>query len=177
MVLFALALVTGGALAARIPGKQPAPQRSQPQSIHLLPLPFLSATIHFLAIYRWSGAIREVLILSSGALLLVFLGSNYRLPFVRLLLLGSLLNFAPIALNGGFMPISPEVVAQMAPGSSPLEWAVGLTRTGSKDIVLPPNQALLWFFGDVFSINGLGPLSTAFSIGDVCILFGFIAGI
>src|SRR4051794_39665369 len=49
----------------------------------------------------------------SAALLPIVLLANFRLPGFKLLLAGALSNLIVMAANGGFMPITPEVLAAM----------------------------------------------------------------
>ncbi|MBI4790962.1 MAG: DUF5317 family protein, partial [Chloroflexi bacterium] len=56
-------------------------------------------------------ALTQVAYMVSLILLLFALLANLRVPGVALLALGFALNFIAIALNGGYMPASPEAVA------------------------------------------------------------------
>jgi hypothetical protein len=127
----------------------------------------------------WRGwgeaAWRGGLFLLSYGLLFLFCGLNRHLGAVRLLALGLLLNFLVIAANGGFMPIAPETLARLHPGTAPEDWEVELLRAGSKDIVLPAAQTRLHFLSDVLVLPPPFPLPTAFSPGDVLIFAGFAA--
>lgn len=141
--------------------------------IRLIAMPLIGLGLQVAAI-RWpSGMERTVLFASSQMVLLVFFAANLRYWPIRILFLGFILNFLPMVLNGGYMPITPEAMASIHPGTQAGQWATGLVRTGSKDIVLPASQAALWFLGDVFTIGRPFPLWAAFSIGDCVIVAGF----
>lgn len=117
----------------------------------------------------WQGG----LFLLSYALMLLFCGFNWHLPGVRLFGVGLLLNLLVVVANGGFMPITPEAMARLHPGTVPADWPPGLLRSGSKDIVLPAQQTRLHFLSDVLVLPPPFPLPTAFSPGDVLIAVGF----
>jgi len=124
----------------------------------------------------WGGAAwRGGLFLLSYGLLLLFCALNWHLWSMRLLGMGFLLNFLVIATNGGFMPIAPETLARIHPGTTPAEWPVGLLRAGSKDIVLPAAQTHLQFLSDTLVLPPPFPFPVAFSAGDVFIYAGFAA--
>jgi uncharacterized protein DUF5317 len=174
MTLFALALLVVG---VSVSGWQIVTQGGwgnvalPPLKFALLPL--LGFGLQVLAL-RWAGGPERLVLFSlSQILLLTFFSANFKYAPLRLLCLGFLLNLLPIMFNGGYMPIMPEALARMYPGVDIQQWASGLIRAGSKDIVLPPEAAPFWFLGDVFVIGKPFVLPTAFSLGDVVILFGF----
>lgn len=118
----------------------------------------------------WAGARGPLLMLAYGVLLLG-LAVNHRLPWLKLLTLGVVLNFAVMALNGGQMPVSPEALSQarmthLAPGLS-----AGEPVAGTKDVVLPREQTALWPLSDVLIWPPL-PRHAVFSPGDVLIALG-----
>lgn len=122
----------------------------------------------------WGGAAwRGGLFLLSYGLLLLFCVLNRHLWAMRLLGIGFLLNFLVVAANGGFMPISPETLARIHPGTTPADWPTGLLRAGSKDMVLPADQTRLRFLSDTLVLPPPFPLPTAFSVGDLFIYAGF----
>lgn len=84
---------------------------------------------------------------------------------------GLALNLLVIALNGGWMPISPETVAQLASGASPAAWHIGERLGTTKDIVLPVAMMRLWWLSDRFALSVPPPFPwrVAFSLGDVLI--------
>jgi hypothetical protein len=114
------------------------------------------------------------LILVGTQLILVgFVWVNRGLPGFWFLGLGLALNLLVIALNGGFMPISPEMVFRLAPEASPGSWQVGERLGSTKDIVLPAAGTHLEWLSDRFLLNwGSTTDRVAFSLGDVMIAFG-----
>jgi hypothetical protein len=108
----------------------------------------------------------------SQVLLLVFALFNLNKPPFWVLGLGLLSNFTVITLNGGWMPIQPEIVQQLIPGPSAGIWAVGERLLNTKDIVLPINATHLWFLDDRFLLPGWMHYPVAFSIGDFLIAIG-----
>jgi hypothetical protein len=108
----------------------------------------------------------------SQALLLVFALVNLNKPPFWVLGLGLLSNFTVITLNGGLMPIQPEVVKQLIPGPSAGIWTVGERLLNTKDIVLPINSTHLWFLDDRFLLPAWMHYPVAFSFGDLLIASG-----
>jgi len=62
-----------------------------------------------------ADVLRRVLFVSSYLLLIAFAARNIRRPGIAVIGLGLLLNFAAVAANEGFMPITPEVVLRTGP--------------------------------------------------------------
>lgn len=102
-------------------------------------------------------------------LLLAMVVANRRLLGIRILGLGLLLNVLAITANGGFMPISPDVMHQIG-----LDEEVAILRergTLSKSILMTP-ETRLSFLGDQFSIDAPYARRKVFSIGDAIIAVG-----
>lgn len=174
MTLFALTLLTVG---VGISGWQIATQRGLGSvalpSLRIVPLPIVGLGLQLVAL-RWPGGMERLALLAlSQVLLLTFFAVNFKYAPLRLLFVGFALNLLPMLLNGGYMPITPEAMVSLYPGTSPQQWSSGLVRAGSKDIVLPAEVAPLWFLGDVFVISKPFIFPTAFSIGDLIIVVGF----
>jgi hypothetical protein len=112
-----------------------------------------------------------VLICTQG-LLLIFILLNKNTSGFWILGLGLGLNFLVIILNGGFMPISPETVSQLAPNLRVESIQPGLRYLGSKDIILLPEETRLWLLSDIFLTPQGFPWKFAFSAGDVFIALG-----
>ena len=113
---------------------------------------------------------------SSGLILSLFLflslcWFNRRVPGIPVLALGLVLNLLVIAINGGFMPISPEVAERLVPPGSLDNWTVG-GRFGWKDILLETEQTRLAFLSDMFLPPQGFPYQVAFSPGDVLVAAG-----
>ncbi len=114
-----------------------------------------------------------VCLVTSQLLLLVFAWLNRRLPGFWALLLGLALNLLVILLNGGLMPISPEMAAQLIPSSADAI-QVGERFGTSKDIILPVDQTLFWWLSDRFylAFDYPFPYRVAYSLGDVFLALG-----
>ena len=114
-----------------------------------------------------------ILIVTQG-LLLGFAILNILTPGVWLLGLGLLGNFLAIVVNGGWMPISPEVVRKLVPalpGNYPLEGhRLGL----SKDWILTTGEIKLSWLSDRFTLPAWSSYQVAFSLGDIFIAIGAI---
>jgi hypothetical protein len=174
MTLFALTLLSvglcvGGWQLARHGGWSNVAQ----PSLRFVLLPFIGFGLQWVALRSAGGAWRVGLFALSHCLLLGFLVANWKYASLRVLAVGYLLNLLPILANSGYMPITPEALSQIHPGTSVEQWPSGLLRVGSKDVVLRAAEAPLWFLGDVFVLAPPFPLPTAFSLGDVAIVIGF----
>jgi hypothetical protein len=97
---------------------------------------------------------------------------NQRLPGMRIVLAGITLNLIVITANGGYMPVLPEALAQIGYGDGAYQMQPGSIVLGSKDVVLPTQQAPLWMLGDVLVIPEPFPRPTAMSIGDMFLAVG-----
>jgi hypothetical protein len=117
---------------------------------------------------RWA----TVALVSSQFLLLAFALTNLKRPPFWALGLGLMSNFSVIILNGGLMPIQPEVVQKLIPGPSAGLWEVGKRLLTTKDFVLPLTATRLWFLDDRFILPDWMHYPVAFSIGDIFIALG-----
>jgi hypothetical protein len=116
----------------------------------------------------------SVLLVASQALLLVFVWVNRKQPGFWVLGFGLLLNFAAIALNGGWMPVSVETLRNLALITPPGGFLIGARVGFSKDILLSAPTIRFAWLADRFILNILPGSRVAFSIGDVVISFGAI---
>ena len=106
----------------------------------------------------------------SQALLLVFAWLNWKQPGFWALGIGLMLNLLVIVLNGGLMPVSPEIVAQILPDTLPDAWPTGI-RLGW-NIVLPRATTRLWLLSDHLLMPAWFPIRKALSPGDFLIAVG-----
>lgn len=120
-----------------------------------------------------SNNLVAILLISSLIILLGFSILNIQKPGFWPICLGFLLNFLVIALNSGFMPISPATVDKLNPGSA-INWMVGQRFGFSKDIILSPEMTKLAFLSDRFTITNVLGYNVAFSLGDTFIALGVI---
>jgi hypothetical protein len=118
--------------------------------------------------------LQQVLFLLSHLLLLAFVWRNRRLAGIRILGLGVICNLAAIAANGGFMPITPETLVQINPGTTAVQWPLGVHYGFSKDIILSQEATRLWLLSDILVVPPPFPWPTAFSLGDLLIGAGII---
>jgi hypothetical protein len=104
---------------------------------------------------------------ASLVLLSIALAANYRIPGLVLIGPGFLLNFAAVALNGGYMPASPTALqAAGLPFLGP-----GQILQNSIGIGAATNAA---FLGDIFAIPKWFIFPNVFSVGDVLIAIGAV---
>jgi len=107
--------------------------------------------------------------LLSYAILVVWLVANVRVRPVGVLLLGSACNFAAIAANGGYMPVSLPALRQAGLGAAADRLLDGDTVA---NVIRMTEATRLNVLGDWLYLPAAVPLSTAFSIGDVVLMIG-----
>ena len=112
--------------------------------------------------------------LLSFVLLLAFVWHNRRLGAILIVGVGVLSNLAVVAANGGLMPITPETLVRINPGSAVQHWPVGNHYGHSKDVVRAQEDTRLWPLSDRLVVPPPFPWPTAFSLGDVAISIGII---
>ena len=135
-----------------------------------LQLPLLRAP----AGLRQHIAVQQVLFLASHLLLLAFVVLNWRSTAVKIVGLGVLCNLIVILANGGLMPIAPETLVQINPGSSLAQFPVGTHYGYSKDVILSRQGTALWPLSDILVLPPPFPWPAAFSLGDLIIAIGII---
>lgn len=102
---------------------------------------------------------------------------NRDLNGMRLLAAGVALNLIVMVVNGGFMPIAPEALAQAGFAESSESVALHTRRPASKGFVLTRDETMLWWLSDIIAFRF--PIQTVVSIGDVLIaagIFLFVQG-
>jgi hypothetical protein len=141
----------------------------------LAPLAFLmQAYLIFFPADRAGGlfSARSLLLTASLMLLLVVVWVNRHLGGVKLIGLGLLLNFLVMALNGGFMPIAPDTLAQIGYDGNASHLETGYIVGRTKNVVVEPGEANLWLLSDIVVIPQPFPIPTALSMGDLLIVVG-----
>lgn len=111
-------------------------------------------------------------LVSSQALLLIFVWANRKLPGFWALGIGLILNLVVIVLNGGLMPISPETVYKLSPQAIIDPGYFGTRLGSSKDILLATGDTRLWWLSDFLVFPNWVPYRVAFSFGDLFIALG-----
>lgn len=120
-----------------------------------------------------SNNLVAILLISSLIILFCFSLLNIHKPGFWPICFGFLLNFLVIALNGGFMPISPATVNKLNQDTE-VTWMIGQRFGFSKDIILSPEMTKLAFLSDRFTITNVLGYNVAFSLGDIFIALGVI---
>ena len=114
--------------------------------------------------------LKKALLILSYLLLLWALSRNLHLWSMRILALGTVLNFAAIVANGGLMPVSPG--ARLKAGMTAIgQSGFGKVLPEGTGILLPVDQTNLWFLSDIIPIS---PVGGVFSLGDVLIGVGLL---
>ena len=98
---------------------------------------------------------------------LIFLLVNRKNPGFILICLGVLLNFLPIVLNGGRMPVSLKAASVLDPGY------IDALKNGlyAKHAILT-NSTRLGFLGDIIPLTKPYPKTQIISIGDIVMNLG-----
>jgi hypothetical protein len=117
---------------------------------------------------EWIGAA----LVGSQAILLFFSIANIRYSGFWLMGLGLVCNLLVIVLNGGMMPISPDLLQQLYPDAPTGSWQVGQRLGVGKDVVLPAAETVLWLLSDCLTLPAWANYKLAFSVGDVFIAVG-----
>jgi hypothetical protein len=116
--------------------------------------------------------LHQLLFLLSHLLLLTFIWRNRWMAGIQIIGLGVVWNLAAILANGGFMPVSPDALVQINPGSSLEQWPAGLHYGFSKGIILARQETNLWLLSDILVLPPPFPWPTAFSLGDLLLALG-----
>jgi hypothetical protein len=106
------------------------------------------------------------------ALLIAFLFVNRRLPGIKLILIGALLNLAVILANGSHMPVTRDSLARSGHLDRIVVHDDQAFVQGSKDIVLSGEEIRLRPLSDFVGIPESFPTSATFSVGDIFIMVG-----
>jgi hypothetical protein len=119
--------------------------------------------------------VQQVCFLLSYGLLLAFLWGNRWLGSILLVAAGILSNLGVILANGGLMPITPETLVRINPGSQVEQWPTASHYRYSKDVILAKDSTRLWELSDRLVVPPPFPRPTAFSAGDVIVAMGIVA--
>ena len=117
---------------------------------------------------------QQVLFLLSHLVLLAFVWRNRRLAGIQIVGLGVICNLLVILVNGGFMPISPDTLVRINPGTTADQWPAGYHYGHSKDIIVLPENTGLWGLSDILVLPPPFPWPAAFSLGDLLIATGIV---
>jgi hypothetical protein len=118
--------------------------------------------------------LQQALFLASHLLLLAFVWRNRRLPGILIVGAGVALNLAVILANAGFMPVTPETLARINPGTTVDYWPLGHHHGYSKDVIRLQEDTRLWILSDILVLPPPFPRPTAFSAGDLLIAAGIV---
>ncbi len=114
-----------------------------------------------------SAGLHEAAHLGSYGLAGAYAWLNRRVPGLAIAAVGGMANFAAIAANGGVMPASADALrtAGLAVSDGGFQNSTGV------------DGAHLAWLGDIFAIPASWPVHNVFSIGDVLLVVGVLAGL
>jgi hypothetical protein len=118
--------------------------------------------------------LQQVLFLVSHLLLLALVWRNRRLPGMLVAGAGVALNLIVILANAGFMPVTPQTLVQINPGSTVDGWPLGQHYGYSKDVIRLQEDTRLWILSDILVLPPPFPRPTAFSPGDLLLAAGIV---
>ena len=111
--------------------------------------------------------------LAVNALLFPFLLANRTNWGTGLITLGLALNVAVMAANGGLMPVSPSIIAEVGRHEVP-DLELHEHVPGTKNVLLERSGTRLTVLSDSILIDAPRPLRKAVSVGDLFIFIGVI---
>jgi hypothetical protein len=171
--LFLLLLLVAGLAAGELAGGSFIRLTRLPaRFLWLVPLAFALQVIIFWPTFDDGVGSTDVtagLYLLSLELLLLCVLLNLRLPGVKLLGLGLLLNLTVIAANGGYMPVSLHRLEQVG-----MEDEAQTLREQDHhlNVTAMADHTRLRFLGDFIPVPEPLPLRSVYSVGDILIAVG-----
>ena len=141
-------------------------------------LPLLAVGLQALVLYGPGKAeagpftVPALVMLASYGLLLIAVLVNRRLPGMVWLGLGAALNLLAMVANGGWMPVTSDLLAAAGFVVMPSAILPGQRVWASKDVVRVSHEIHLRWLSDVFIIPKVGVISGVFSVGDVVMMLG-----
>jgi hypothetical protein len=177
-MILALAVLLG-LLASLVRHRGRALQRIAAIPLHWAWLALLAMALQIPLLRSAAGPaedfrLQQALFLASHVLLLAFSWRNRRLVGILIIGAGILCNLLVISGNGGFMPIEPETLVRINPGSTVAQWPEYVHYSYSKDVILARENTRLWALSDTLVLPPPSPWPTAFSAGDLVIAAGII---
>ena len=88
--------------------------------------------------------------------------------------MGIFMNLVVILANGGLMPITPQTLVIINPGSQVEEWQSGDHYPFSKDVILASQDTRLQILSDTLALPWPLPRRAAFSLGDIFLAVGIV---
>jgi hypothetical protein len=149
----------------------------RPPTLSHIWLVFVGFLPQFLAIYFLKtrivipDRIAALCLVASQLTLFLFAWLNRRLPGMWILIVGLIFNLVVMAVNGGFMPISPQTAERLVGEATASNLMLG-NRFGFKDVLLPTHETRLELLADRFLPPASFPYQVAFSLGDILITIG-----
>lgn len=137
-----------------------------------LPLPLLAfgaQLLAFVVVGPSAGRYALWVQLAAAVLLIAFVAANWRYPALRLVAVGTLLNLAVIASNGGYMPVRPSDMARV--GHPEVVSRLEAGEVYQKSAALTDRTALPWFADVIYLPLPFGP-GRMLSPGDVLVSLG-----